>query len=399
MAKPKAAALPVEEGVDLGTSPEGEENLASLEEKYRDQMRQIFPTKIDLPLFTLKTQIEEQIDLRPEFQRRDRWNDEKRSRFIESLIMNVPVPPVFLGEEEYAKYVVLDGRQRLKAIYDFLCNQLRLCGLRVWTELNGDTYAAIKKKGFAPTIERRFLPAILLTRESSPEVKYDVFDRLNTGGVIAKPMEVRNAIFPGEFNGLLHELSADSKFRQLWGIPDSKDLEALEKNSLYREMADLELVLRFFALRDATLRGMRYKDFMSDFMSKRNADYERSISLRQVDAALFHQATRNCLQIFDMRAFIKPGGETGRRSAPYSDAVMQALADHAPEVFTTRVSQSVREGFDRLAEDPEFQKAISTGTNGESAIKNRIQLAREVVKAVVEGRQTTRGHGLRGGRR
>ena len=187
---------------DLNTAlseAEAEElGLATLEQKYSAQMRQIFPTKIDLPWLTLKTQIDQQIDLRPEFQRRDRWNDEKRSRFIESVIMNVPVPPVFLGEERYGQYVVLDGRQRLTAAYRFLNNQLRLEGLQVWSELNGLTYEEIKKKGFAATIERRFLSAILLTRESSAEVKYEVFDRLNTGGIIAGPMEVRNAIFRSE---------------------------------------------------------------------------------------------------------------------------------------------------------------------------------------------------------
>jgi len=244
----------------MGTAGPDEQSLASLEEKYGEQMRQIFPTKIDLPWFTLKTQIEEQIDLRPDFQRRDRWNNEKRSRFIESVIMNVPVPPVFLGEEKLGKYVVLDGRQRLTAAYNFLTNELRLEGLKVWKELNGLTYAEIKKKGFAATIERRFLAAILLTHESSPEVKYDVFDRLNTGGVIAEQMEVRNAIFPGPFNTMLHKLTAEHTFRTLWGIPDSDDPVALERNVLYREMGDLELALRFFALRDASLKSMRFKD-------------------------------------------------------------------------------------------------------------------------------------------
>src|SRR5690606_12846216 len=129
------------------------------------------------------------------------------------------------------------------------------------------TFAEINKKGFAATIERRFLSAILLTRESSPEVKYEVFDRLNTGGIIAEQMEVRNAIFPGKFNELLHKLSKDPFFRQMWGIPNSDDPVALERNALYREMADLELVLRFFALREGHLGGMRFKDRLSDVMS------------------------------------------------------------------------------------------------------------------------------------
>jgi len=374
--------------VDMGTAAPNEQSLSSLEEKYTEQMRQIFPTKIDLPWLTLKTQIDEQINLRPDFQRRDRWNNEKRSRFIESVIMNVPVPPVFLGEEEYGKYVVLDGRQRLTAAYKFLSNELRLEGLQVWKELNGLTYAEIKKKGFAATIERRFLPAILLTHESSPEVKYEVFDRLNTGGVIAEQMEVRNAIFPGPFNTLLHELSKDRSFRQLWGIPHSDDPVALEKNVLYREMGDLELVLRFFALRDGSLKGMRFKDRLSDVMSTQNAAFKNDPSLQEHEAATFRQAIANCVKVFGDDAFKlkKDPNKKANRSAPYADAVMQALADRPTAALSSAVVARVRVAFEELCtKNQDFRNAVEKGTNGETAIKNRISLARAAVEGALEG--------------
>lgn len=378
--------------VDMGTPSPDEQSLSSLEEKYGQQMRQIFPTKIDLPWLTLKTQIDEQIELRPDFQRRDRWNNEKRSRFIESIIMNVPVPPVFLGEEEYGKYVVLDGRQRLTAAYKFLSNELRLEGLQIWKELNGLTYAEIKKKGFAATIERRFLPAILLTHESSPEVKYEVFDRLNTGGVIAEQMEVRNAIFPGPFNAMLHELSADHMFRQLWGIPNSSDPVALERNVLYREMGDLELVLRFFALREGSLKGMRFKDRLSDVMSSRNAAFKSDSSLQAHEAAIFRQTIANCAKVFGDDAFKlkRDPKKKANRSAPYADAVMQALADRPTEVLTPDAVIRIRAAFEELCmHNHDFRAAVEKGTNGESAIKNRITLARAVVNKALNDSKTT----------
>ena len=392
---------------DLNTAlseAEAEElGLATLEQKYSAQMRQIFPTKIDLPWLTLKTQIDQQIDLRPEFQRRDRWNDEKRSRFIESVIMNVPVPPVFLGEERYGQYVVLDGRQRLTAAYRFLNNQLRLEGLQVWSELNGLTYEEIKKKGFAATIERRFLSAILLTRESSAEVKYEVFDRLNTGGIIAGPMEVRNAIFPGDFNALLHELSAEVGFRSLWAIPLGQDPVALERNVLYREMADLELVLRFFALRVGTLQGMRFKDRLSDYMKERNALYRGAPELRDQDAIVFRRAIENCHTVFGDDAFKlqKEPNKRANRSAPYADSVMQALADCAEDLLNPTAIAEIRKGFTELClKNHDFRNAVEKGTNGESAIRNRITLARAVVQsatAVHDPRQT--GGALKANRR
>ncbi|MNF75256.1 hypothetical protein D3C84_573150 [compost metagenome] len=373
--------------VDMGEDdPAEQQSLSTLEEKYSQQMRQIFPVKIDLPWLTLRTQIEEQIELRPDFQRRDRWNNSKRSRFIESVVMNVPVPPVFLGEEQYGKYVVLDGRQRLTAAYKFLTDEFRLEGLQIWKELNGLTFSEIKKKGFSATIERRFLSAILLTHESSPEVKYEVFDRLNTGGIIAEQMEVRNAIFPGPFNQLLHSLSADEAFRRLWGIPSSNDSAALEKNVLYRQMDDLELVLRFFALRPGTLSGMRFKDRLSDVMNIKNSEYKKNDKLALQDAETFKRAIENCATVFGDDAF-KPNknpDKKSNRSAPYADAVMQAFSDHNNDVFTPEAIEKLKKLFtDLVTTNKTFMDAVGKGTNGESAIKHRIRLAKEAVNSVL----------------
>ncbi len=198
--------MPDQTKIELGEEPQ-EEPQVPLEEKYREQMRQIISQKIELPISTLPEMIDKQINLSPEFQRRDRWSVEKQSRFIESIIMNVPIPPVFLGEDDYGNYVVLDGRQRLTAMYQFLKNAYVLKNLEVWKELNGLRFLDLEKRKLDRTITRRFVPAVVILKESSPEVKYDVFDRLNTGGVVANEMEIRNAVYPGKFNRLIHRLS------------------------------------------------------------------------------------------------------------------------------------------------------------------------------------------------
>ena len=97
-----AEPLEQESPIEFGDEPAGEQpDQTPLEKKYSQQMRQIISQKIDLPISTLPDMINEQIDLNPGFQRRDRWDVEKQSRFIESIIMNVPIPPVFLGEDQY----------------------------------------------------------------------------------------------------------------------------------------------------------------------------------------------------------------------------------------------------------------------------------------------------------
>ena len=364
--------------VDFGEEPI-EPSSNALEQKYSKEMRQIVSQKIDLPISTLPEMIKEQIDLNPGFQRRDRWDQEKRSRFIESIIMNVPIPPVFLGEDEYGSYVVLDGRQRLTAINEFLSNTYKLKSLKVWEDLNGQSYNDLQKKKLAAAITRRFVPAVVILKESSPQVKYDVFDRLNTGGVTAETMEIRNAVFQGAFNELIRELASLPNFRRLWDIPN--DQAELEKNPLYRKMSDLELVLRFFALLHFDRMNMKFKDYLGDFMDTRNKEYALNPVLAQEDREIFVKAIENCWTVFGDSVFRKDAGS--KKSAPLADAVMVALSVYAPEIVREK-ALNIRAAIQGLLErNEDFRKAFGTGTNGKGAIHTRIQLAQEAVKAAL----------------
>lgn len=357
-----------------------------LEEKYKKQMRQIFPQKIELPLSTLPEMIEKQIDLSPDFQRRDIWPSVKQSRFVESIIMNVPIPPVFLGENEYGKYVVLDGRQRMTAISTFLANAYSLEGLKVWDELNGLNWLGLKKKGLDSTINRRFIPAVLILKESSPEVKYDVFDRLNTGGMQAEPMEIRNAIYRGPFCSLLHTLSSNGTFRKLWDIPEDPD--SRQANVTYKRMEDLELVLRFFALQKYEDMLGRFKEYLNTHMDARNKAYKEKPELARQDEALFVRAVENTWRVFGEDAFRKPatpGGKKGVRSAPLADAVLYGLAPVESSKLTpvsvkTQLAAKLLEFF---TADAEFKKSIGTGTNGKGATEYRLTRTRALVQDVV----------------
>lgn len=372
------AKKPVE--IEFGNG-EPDDGGPSLEDKYRNQMRQILPQKIELPISTLTAMIDDQINLNPQFQRRDRWDQARQSRFIESLIMNVPIPPVFLGEDEYGMYVVLDGRQRLTAINEFLKNTYELTKLDVWKELNGMRFNDLKKQKLDRFLTRRFIPAVVILKESSPEVKYDVFDRLNTGAVVAEPMEIRNAVFRGNFSELLRTLSDDHVFRRLWGIP-TEDLER-EASQTYKKMDDLELVLRFFALRDYRTMSLRFKDYLSVYMGDRNDLYKQSPQLQGEDEKAFSWAVKNCWAVYGEDAFRKP--TTGNRSVPLADAYMVALSSVDPQhLASDGRAEKVREALNTLiSEDEDFLKAVGTGTNGRGAIETRIEKARAAVKVAL----------------
>jgi hypothetical protein len=368
--------MPEEQNIELGEESQQDQQVP-LEEKYREQMRQIISQKIELPISTLPGMIEKQINLSPDFQRRDRWSVEKQSRFIESIIMNVPIPPVFLGEDDYGNYVVLDGRQRLTAVNDFLKNIYSLKDLKVWEELNGLRFADLEKKRLDRAITRRFVPAVVILKESSPEVKYDVFDRLNTGGVVANEMEIRNAVYQGKFNTLLHRLSDDRRFREVWGIPaDDTDREA---NLTYRTMRDVELVLRFFALSEPERMELKFKDHLSSYMGLRNHAYAKDAALEARDEATFKRAVEVCWRVFGSKAFQRGGGP---KSAPLSDAMMNSLCLLNPEHVDSTLAESLKTELNGLIQQEVFEKAISSGTNGKGAIRTRIEMAKAVVRGV-----------------
>ena len=149
----------------------------------------------------------EAINLRPEYQRRLRWTAAQKSKLIESLLLNIPVPPVFFYETDAAQYEVMDGQQRLNTIRDFFAGDFSLRGLTVLKPLNGLRYAKCPPR-IKRTLDRASISAIVLLMESESEqaetgefsitdIRRLVFDRLNTGGRQLNAQEIRNALNPG----------------------------------------------------------------------------------------------------------------------------------------------------------------------------------------------------------
>src|SRR6185437_11268174 len=158
------------------------------------------------PLSTIVSIVDNpKYSLNPEFQRRHRWDVEKQSRLIESVIMNVPIPPIFLYEVDFSEYEVMDGLQRLTAISAFYKDQYRLQGLTEWSELNGRKYSELPEQ-IQRGIDRRYLSSIILLRETAKAVgeaqrlKQLVFERINSGGVKLEEQETRNALYNGPLN-------------------------------------------------------------------------------------------------------------------------------------------------------------------------------------------------------
>ncbi|MER8425008.1 MULTISPECIES: DUF262 domain-containing protein [unclassified Mesorhizobium] len=336
-------------------------------------------------------------NLRPEYQRRLRWDNKKKSKLIESFIMNVPVPPVFLYEKELGRFEVMDGQQRLNAISEFFSGSFALEGLDIWPALNGRNYSALPplvRRG----LERAKISAItLMSDNSSPaedslDLRAQVFERLNTGGERLNQQELRNSLYSGEFNALLIELSETRAFTDAWEIPNHEDntradgtsSAELSANTLFKRMADVEIVLRFFAFREP-------KDIAGSVRSMLDGTMKR---LRRPDAAAlqtlrqeFVQALELCVAIFGPHIFRLPpnGDKPGKISRPLYDAEMVAvfnLRQYRDALLNNR--QLIR---DRLLEltalNAETYDLMVGRGNTANAIRDRIIKVEEVIRGII----------------
>jgi uncharacterized protein with ParB-like and HNH nuclease domain len=247
-----------------------------------------------LPIFVEAIRRPGYLTVQPIYQRRKRWTRNRQSKLIESLIVNIPIPPVVLYETSLSSYEVMDGQQRINAIRDFYSNKFKLTGLEIYTDLNGCHYDTLPSK-IRSSIDRRSIASIVVIHESAETLEEEmflkqlVFERLNTGGVNLSRHEVRNCIYQGEFNNLIKQLAETPIFRSAWGIPNTVDIEnddleedevesdgqeieklisELEKNNLYQKMGDAELVLRFFALRNVEYFKSGLEKFLDLYMAK-----------------------------------------------------------------------------------------------------------------------------------
>ncbi|WP_313528015.1 DUF262 domain-containing protein [Anaerotignum sp.] len=293
-------------------------NETVLNEKYEEGHNRIVTEQGSYKLPLLKNLFtQENYKLRPTFQRRITWDNKKRSKLIESFIINIPIPPVFIYEKDFDSYEVMDGLQRISAIISFYNDEFELEGLEEWSGLNGLKYSQLPTK-IKEGIDRRQISTITLLKESAKtsskadNMKKMVFERLNTGGVKLEPQEIRNALYDGSFNQLCIKLSENEHFRKLWNIKPAvletadEDIETEEdavlfaNDNLYKRMYDVELVLRFFAMRHINDMQGQLSVFLDNCLINGNS-YNQE--LQNQLSAIFSKTMSLAYSIFSEYAF------------------------------------------------------------------------------------------------
>lgn len=362
-------------------------------EKYaKSQIRVIRETK-DYQLDYLRhalSPLTASIDTSPGYQRRLRWTNKKRSMLIESFLLNIPVPPVFLYEHDYNEYEVIDGRQRLETIRAFLRNDFALSGLEYWPELERlrfNQLPLVLQKGLL----RRSLQAVVLLAETADpaqdnlDVRRVLFDRLNTGGIRLNPQELRNALYPGSLNAMLIRLARSSPFTEIWGVPayspteEKEPSEELLKNALFSTLTDAELVLRFFALRDAVENKGKgsLRRILDRFMQKHaNASISHITSWEKE----FQDLIKSLHAVFGVSTFRLP--KTNRASRPLFDSLMIALSLH-PELDVVTNSNAIRQSMDKALDNKELYEILVGRGNTIESVHQRVSLAEEILTGSV----------------
>lgn len=278
---------------------------SEINEKYRTGEQRIVTesNREKLPNFVKALEKPNYMQVRPFYQRRKRWDVERCSALIESFIMNIPVPPLFLYERDFNQYEVMDGQQRITALKSFYSGEYKLKGLEIWPEINGRTYSTLPSQ-IRQGLDRRSISYIVVLKESTPDeddavfLRQTVFERLNTGGVKLEHQEIRNCMFQGKFNDLLIDLTHLDNFRDAFNLPlyspDEEEPGATIKNlSMYQKMIDAEVVLRFFALRhiEHYVRGMQ--GFLDLYMARSRIFTDEDINfLRDLYSKTINLATQ-----------------------------------------------------------------------------------------------------------
>ena len=318
----------------------------------------------------------EEIDLAPDFQRQAGiWNDERKSRLIESLLLRIPLPVFYVAADESEKWSVVDGIQRMTTIYDYVTDKFPLKRLEYLTKLNGCTHDELRRP-----LQRRISETQLIVNViesgTSPDVLFNVFRRINTGGMTLNGQEIRHALNPGPVRDYLKELAESDEFKKATGGSINP-----------KRMADRECVLRFLAFYITPWEEYSSSDLNGYLVRTMQEINDMSECERNNFAVDFRKAMLAASDIFGENAFRKPSSE---RRLPINKGIFEAwsvqLAHCLPEQISTLVERrnDVQCSFKKLMiEDGDFLEAISYATGSPQNVQNRFQAIEQLVKEFV----------------
>ena len=372
-----AAPLITEEQPEDGVEVEREDESLPIEHPFNPEKISIAtknPT-IDLIVSRIK---ENEIDLEPDFQREQMWDNLRKSRLIESLLLRIPIPAFYVAADDEDRWKVVDGIQRMSAINGYIQNEFLLRKLEYLSVFEGKRYDDLPR-----AMQRRIRETELVVNVISPStpvgVMFNIFLRINTGGVPLNSQEIRNALTPPHVRDYLKGLAQSDEF-----------LRATEGSIGSKRMSDRECILRFLAFHiDPWSNYATSTEDLNTYLT--NAMNKISVLKQQERdqfAADFKKAMDAGFRIFGRGTFRRRSDEHSR--SPVNKALLEtwgvALANCSPEQIEILVSKQdaiKKESAHLMNEDGDFINAISYSTGNQKRVEKRFSTVEHLVRSML----------------
>jgi hypothetical protein len=370
-----------DEAENLG---ESEEDLLQLD------VRDAYASTVAASDWTVETLIRQidrgNVDLDPAFQRREAWDRIKQSRYIESLIVGLPIPQIVLAEKRNTKgrFLVLDGKQRLLGLKKFYSGDLVLRGLDLRPDLNGLAYSEMPEED-RNVFDNQTLRTVSVRNWQSEDFLYLVFHRLNTASVPLSPQELRAALHPGPFISFANTFTGDHpEFAQLFRKNATVDFR----------MRDVEILVRFFAFqRFLTTYNGSLKVLLDGTCNVLNEEFETSGPPIESHAFECLKAIKASTEIFHEFAFRVWNHQELKFEARFNravfDAVVFSLSDPTLRESALLKKHEVVNAFIELCKVDAFIDAVSSTTKTKEAVVSRVALWSDALARVVNVRTPT----------
>jgi Protein of unknown function DUF262 len=373
---------------DLDLPEDQQEELEDLNES--GQRYSAVVNQADWTVQTIIQQINKgNIELNPEFQRREAWRVERKSQYIESLILNVPVPQIVLAErkDRRGRFVVIDGKQRLMTLRQYWADDedkkyktYDLRGLTVRTELNKQSIRSLEANfpSDFDALENSTIRTAVIRNWRDENFLYSVFLRLNTGSVPLSPQELRQALHPGEFARFVNNYSMDCEILH----------RAMHLAGPDVRMRDAELVIRYFAFRNfLNSYSGSMKSILDETTKVFNADWEEQKLTIELQKVEFERAINSTIEIFGQKdAFRKWNGRgyEGALNRAVFDVIIFYFIDENVANAAEQRKEKVISAFKEVCLVNDFRTAIEGTTKSISALFNRLDLWGKYLAKAIE---------------
>jgi len=320
---------------------------------------------------------EEALDLAPDFQRHANiWKDDAKSRLIESILIRIPLPAFYIDATNEDKWLVVDGLQRLSALKQFMSDKkLKLCGLEYLINLEGKNYDEIGRR-YQRRIEETQVTVYLIEKGTPPEVKYNIFKRINTGGLPMSPQEIRHALNPGKAIKFLAKLATSNEFEQVTNLSNSRKMR----------MEDREFILGSVAFMLTSYKNYQSETrdlFLTKALSKINNMSESELGVIENN---FKKAMVAAWEIFEINAFRKVS-QNQKKKFPINKALFEVwsvnlslLSDEQVDILKQHKEQLIEKFRNYVDDDREFLTSISQAAE---KIEYRFKIIEKIIQEVL----------------